>query len=44
MSADADGWIADLELVTSDDLRHRLDASGATLIGFRELRDAMRIG
>ncbi len=42
VSADADGWVADLELVTSDDLRNRLDASGATLIGFRELRDAMR--
>ena len=29
------GWIDDLDLVTSDDLRRRLDASGATLIGYR---------
>jgi len=38
------GWIDDLELITSDDLRRRLDASGATLIGYRALRDAMRAG
>jgi len=38
------GWIDDLDLVTSDDLRERLDASGATLIGYRALRDAMRQG
>lgn len=38
------GWIDDLELVTGDDLRRRLDASGATLIGYRALRDAMRAG
>ena len=44
LSADADGWVADLELVMSDDLRNRLAARGATLIGFRELRDAMRAG
>ena len=42
VSADADGWIADLALVTGDEIRGRLDAAGATLIGFRELRDAMR--
>jgi chitin disaccharide deacetylase len=36
------GWIADLELVTSDDLRARLEASGATMIGYRQLRDVMR--
>jgi predicted glycoside hydrolase/deacetylase ChbG (UPF0249 family) len=36
------GWIDDLDLVTSDDLRHRLEASGATLIGYRALRDVMR--
>ena len=36
------GWIADLELVTSDELRSRLAASDAVLIGFRDLRDAMR--
>lgn len=42
VSVDADGWIADLALITSDDLLHRLDSSGATLIGFRDLRAAMR--
>jgi chitin disaccharide deacetylase len=36
------GWIDDLDLVTSDDLRRRLDASGAVLIGYRALRDVMR--
>ena len=40
----ADGWIDDLELITSDDLRERLDRSGAILIGYRELRDVMRTG
>jgi predicted glycoside hydrolase/deacetylase ChbG (UPF0249 family) len=39
----APGWIDDLELVTTDQkLRDLLDASGATLIGYRALRDAMR--
>ncbi len=38
----ADGWIADLELITSDDLRQRLDRSGAILVGYRALRDVMR--
>jgi chitin disaccharide deacetylase len=38
------GWIDDLDLVTSDDLRRRLDASGAVLIGYRALRDVMRDG
>ncbi|MGI9645994.1 MAG: carbohydrate deacetylase, partial [Ilumatobacteraceae bacterium] len=42
VSADADGWIADLGLITGEDVRDRLAALGATLIGFRELRDAMR--
>ncbi len=36
------GWIDDLELVTGDALRDRLATSGATLIGYRDLRDAMR--
>lgn len=36
------GWIDDLALVTSDDLRARLADRGAILIGYRELRDAMR--
>lgn len=38
----ADGWVADLELVTSDELRDALDDAAAVLIGFRRLRDAMR--
>ena len=38
------GWIDDLALITSDDLRARLDDSGAVLIGYRDLRDAMRSG
>ncbi len=38
----ADGWIADLELVTSDDLRQRLEDSGAVMLGFRALRELMR--
>jgi chitin disaccharide deacetylase len=41
----AQGWIDDLELVTSDaTLRQLLDEQGAELIGFRELRGAMRAG
>jgi hypothetical protein len=42
LGASTQGWIDDLELITGDDLRNRLTASGATLIGYRELRDAMR--
>jgi hypothetical protein len=42
LSDAADGWIADLALVTSDELRTRLDDSGAIMIGYRELRTAMR--
>ena len=38
------GWVDDLALITSDDLRQRLDDSGAVLIGYRALRDAMRAG
>jgi hypothetical protein len=38
----AQGWIDDLALITSSDLAARLERSGATLIGYRELRDAMR--
>jgi chitin disaccharide deacetylase len=44
LSEAADGWIADLALVTSDELRVRLADSGAILIGYRELRTAMRTG
>lgn len=38
----ADGWIADLDLALSDELADALDQAGATMIGFRSLRDAMR--
>ena len=39
----AQGWIDDLELVTTDQhLRDLLTASGATVIGYRALREAMR--
>ncbi len=38
----ADGWVSDLELMTSDELRRALDSAGAVMIGFRELRTAMR--
>ena len=40
----ASGWIDDLALATSDELRNAVTASGAVLIGYRELRDAMRLG
>ena len=40
-----DGWIDDLELVTANqELRQAIADSGAILIGYRELRDAMRAG
>lgn len=38
------GWIDDLALATSDELRSAVTASGAVLIGYRALRDAMRLG
>jgi hypothetical protein len=45
LSPAADGWIDDLELVLNDALLPRLLAEqGATLIGYRELRTAMRAG
>ncbi len=37
------GWIDDLTLATSDELRNAVTASGAVLIGYRALRDAMRV-
>ena len=41
----APGWIDDYELVTNDArLAELLVASGAVLIGYRQLRDAMRAG
>jgi predicted glycoside hydrolase/deacetylase ChbG (UPF0249 family) len=36
------GWIDDLALATSDELRVALQRAGAVLIGYRELRNAMR--
>ena len=41
----AAGWIDDLELVTVDPaVREAVAASGAVLVGYRALRDAMRAG
>ena len=41
----APGWIDDYDLVTNDTrLEELLAASGAVLIGYRQLRDAMRAG
>ncbi len=41
----AEQWVDDLEFVTEDgELRAALDRAGATLIGYRELRAAMRAG
>ena len=43
LSADAAGWIDDYDLVVRDpSLREALTRSGATLIGYRALRQAMR--
>jgi hypothetical protein len=36
------GWIDDLALATSTELRGALADSGAVMIGYRALRDAMR--
>jgi predicted glycoside hydrolase/deacetylase ChbG (UPF0249 family) len=45
LTASADGWIDDHLLATGDaDLRALLDDCGATLIGYRALKDAMRVG
>ena len=45
LSPQADGWIDDLALVTTDHtLRELLRDSGAVPIGYRALRDAMRAG
>ena len=40
----AEQWIDDLAFVTDDALRSAIDDAGAVLIGYRELRDAMRAG
>ena len=43
LSDSSQGWIDDLELVTNDErLPALLVEQGATLIGYRALRDAMR--
>jgi predicted glycoside hydrolase/deacetylase ChbG (UPF0249 family) len=42
LSTDAEGWIEDHVLVHDPDVRHRLEQLGAVLIGYRELRAAMR--
>jgi hypothetical protein len=45
LTSSAELWIDDHAFVTDDaDLRTAIAAAGATLIGFRELRDAMRAG
>lgn len=45
ISSQADGWIDDLKLVTTDHtLRELVASSGAVLVGYRTLRDAMRAG
>jgi predicted glycoside hydrolase/deacetylase ChbG (UPF0249 family) len=45
LTPNAPHWIDDLRFVTDDDvLPAALRAAGATLIGYRELRDAMRAG
>ena len=36
------GWIDDLALITGSEVRKALAAAGATLIGYRQIRDAMR--
>ena len=36
------GWIDDLALITGSEVRGALAAAGATLIGYRQIRDAMR--
>jgi hypothetical protein len=38
----ADGWIDDLAFAVDPALRDALRGAGATLIGYRSLRDAMR--
>ena len=45
LTEDAAQWIDDLDLAVNDTtLRGLLNESGAVLIGYRELRDAMRRG
>ena len=42
ISTDSAGWIDDLELACSTELSDAIEASGAVVIGYRELRAAMR--
>lgn len=45
LTGNAEAWIDDLAFATDgQDLRTALEAAGATLIGYRELRAAMRAG
>jgi len=45
LGASAEGWIDDYELIVNDPaLRDALRDSGATVIGYRALRDVMRVG
>lgn len=44
LTAHADHWIDDHEFVTDGTLSTMLERAGATLIGYRELRDSMRAG
>jgi hypothetical protein len=45
LSPAAEAWIDDLELVTNDPLvPELLAAAGAVMIGYAELREAMRAG
>ena len=44
LTSHADRWIDDLEFVTGDALTTAIAEAGATLIGYRELRDSMRAG
>jgi hypothetical protein len=37
-----EGWIDDLALTTSSELRDALQQAGAVMIGYREVRNAMR--
>jgi len=40
----AEQWIDDHAFIIGDDLRRAIEESGATLIGYREIRDSMRAG
>jgi predicted glycoside hydrolase/deacetylase ChbG (UPF0249 family) len=44
LSESAEGWIDDLAFVTAPEFADLIAAAGATPIGYRQLRDAMRAG